>query len=182
MTCQDIYSVANDALHERQKTAFLAAEKYDTPCSTHTGYTDDPAVCCPTEHLGLAQDPKFLTPCGSREKKLQENASTLVIIRLVITDWGDECILLALNTNQRQHTTTDHLLSDQLMFALPRKGSLLLEGHVEGAGHGRRAAQDTVPTAEVPAGMLPVPTARQSAARSFRDLGTPGPPGPELPK
>lgn len=42
--------------------------------------------------------------------------------------------------------------------ALPAKGFLLLEGHVEEAAQ-RRAAQDTLPTAELPAGTLPVPTA-----------------------
>lgn len=55
-------------------------------------YTDAPVICSPslcslTEHLGLTQDPKFLTPCGSREKNYRKNASTLVIIRLVSTDW-----------------------------------------------------------------------------------------------
>lgn len=36
----------------------------------------------------------------------------------------------------------------------------------------RRAAQDTLPTAELPAGMLPVPTAGETAARSSSTLGT----------
>lgn len=36
----------------------------------------------------------------------------------------------------------------------------------------RRAAQDTLPTAELPAGMLPVPTAGETAARSSSALGT----------
>lgn len=47
---------------------------------------------------------------------------------------GDECILLALNTNQSKHTSTDRLVNDQLVPALPGKGFLLLEGRVEEAG------------------------------------------------
>lgn len=40
---------------------------------------------------------------------------------------GDECILPALNTNQSKHPSTDRLVSDQLVPALPGKGFLLLE-------------------------------------------------------
>lgn len=92
---------------------------------------------------------------------------------------GDKCILLALNTNQRQRTTMYCLLNDQLTFSAspftlctPWKGLLASPKDTWRKQDGRRAAQDTMPTAELPVGMLPVPTASETIACSSFALKT----------
>lgn len=88
---------------------------------------------------------------------------------------GDESILPALNANQRQHTTTDRLLSDQLLPALPAKGFLLLEGHVEEEAGREKGSPGHAAHCRAPS---------RNAASSHGwngDLGTPGPWGQSCP-
>lgn len=91
---------------------------------------------------------------------------------------GDECILLSLTTNQMQGTTYC-LLNDQFMFSAslftlctPWKGLLASLKGTWRKQDGRRAAQDTLPIAELPVGALPVPTACETTACSGFALKT----------
>lgn len=143
-----------------------------------------PPVCAPSQSIwDLHRIPNSLHHVAPRRKIIQK-CLYISYNKACEHRLGDECTPLALNTNQRQHTTTDCLLSDQLVFVLPGKGFLLLEGHVEEAGR-EKGSPGHADHCRAPSRNAASSHGRRERCPQrlrFRDLGTRGPCGPELPK
>lgn len=177
MTCQAIYSVANDAPHEHWKTGLLAAEnKTPHPPHIHTHRfwprcNDAPAVCAPSQSIwDLHRIPNSLHHVAP-ERKIIGKCLGISYNKACEHRLGDESALLVLNTNQRQHTTTARLWSDQLPFCTPCKG-LLAPGRARGRSSTEKGSPGHAAHCRAPS---------RNAASSHGWNGDLGTPGPELP-